>query len=394
MDIELSLRQLQGLRDPGVRFTDGVMSRIGDAPLVEPRDGVVQIADARARKRSHRILIATVVAVAAAAAVPTLTLLRDGAEPQVVQLAAAPPASQLPGDGQSPVIHDPVEVQSGESGPARNPLDCLDLDVIRGILLLGSGNQTFNLAAELPSDLAGFKAPDQLTWVGSTERTYSSMPQSTSSAVYRANLAPAAAQAVAARALTAGGWQLHDASWAGSANIFTAGDSVQNSETYCREGKPVSLGASSLDGVTYVVLSASRILDRTSGMTSACDQPPQPVRTASALDNYMPRLETPLDPATRRPVAVSDGGGSNGDTKRSSNAVFVIQSSVGSVAQHFASQLAQQGWSAEAAWNGAGTAGSTWTRRGDADAAMLGTLVVSAFEGNRFTAVFQVVRTR
>ncbi len=63
MDIEVSLRELLVLENPGTRFTDEVMSRLGNVPAALPRDGVVRLADARQRKRNRWILLGTLLVV-------------------------------------------------------------------------------------------------------------------------------------------------------------------------------------------------------------------------------------------------------------------------------------------------------------------------------------------
>jgi hypothetical protein len=391
MDIELSLRQLQVLRDPGVRFTDGVMARVGDTPMPQPQDGVVQLADARARRRSRRILFITVVAIGVAAAMPMLWQ-RDRAEQPVAQAAPSTAGAALLAVSSSDISTQSAAKEPGESP---DPLDCLDPDVIRGIVLMGMNSQTFSVAADLPPELAGFKAPRQFAWVGSTERGLGgSTSQSTVTVVYRTDLSPDAARTAGVQALTAGGWNLHDENRSRSSNVFTSSNSVPNSETFCREGQPVGIAASALDGVTYVALSLSRDTGRVAGFNSVCNQPPSSARLGSELDMYMPTLALPRDPATGQPVAMRGGGWSNGAVKRSGNTSFTTKDAVGNVVQHFAGQLAEQGWRMDAAWIGTGTAGSTWTRMGNAGSALQGTLVLSAFEDGRFTAAFHVVQTQ
>jgi hypothetical protein len=387
MDIELSLRELQLLHDPGARFTDGVLSRVGDAPVGRMPDGVVRLADARARKRSRRILFSTIAVVGVAAAVPLL-MLRDWSEQPEGQVATQQVSGPTP---VIPLNGAPLQTKIEQTVGGVNPLDCLDMDVVRGLMLQGMSNPIFSTAFNRPPELADFKPPRQLTWVGSTDRTYAGSAVQTS-LVYRTSLAPDAARSASVQVLTSSGWQLHTDGEFMSANIFTAGGSRPNGDTYCRGGKPVSIAASALDGVTYVILATTRSRDRT-GYANACEQPPQRARAASVLDAYMPRLETPPDPATGWPVPTSGGGASNADAKRGANTDFVIQDSIGNVAQHFARQLAAQGWEADASWIGEGTAGSTWKRQAG-DMALLGTLMISTFGEGRFTAVFQVVRTQ
>jgi hypothetical protein len=397
MDIELTLREKLVLKDPGPRFTDGVMSRVGDAPVGQNSDSVVQLADERARRRSRRILLATVVAIAAAASIPTYYLSRGPADAPVVQEAVASPSDASPTVDPSLQALMPVEIEP--TGDGQSPQECVDPDVLRA-LLLGPGNQTFQLNDASPPELAAFKAPRQLTWVGASERgtrmsvTGAPMRTSTVSAVYRTSLAPDAARTTAAGALMAGGWKLQSDDRQSGMNVFTSVNSQPVAETYCRDDKPVNILASALDGVTYLVLSISRQTGNAS-LRNACDQPPQPaVRPASTLDKYMPKLELPRDPATGQPVPTSGGGGSSGDVKRRANASFTLKDSADNIARHFAGQMARQGWNADANWSGAGTAGSTWTMRQDADTVLQSMLVVSAFENDRFTVVLDVVTTK
>lgn len=391
MDIELKLRELLALRDPGVRFTDSVLSRVGDVPDGQSRDGVVRLADARTSRRGRRVLLGMLVVVGAAAAMLPFMADRNVNAPGVQETVALTEPV-----GGSPAADSAVPmpmVQSDPPGDGGSPLDCVDPDVLRGLLLPGPIGQTFRITPGAPPELAAFKPPRQLIWLGGTERGSGGVTQSSS--VYRSNLAPDAARAAAVGVLTAGGWRLQsDDRFYSTTNLFVSGNSQPGGETYCREGRSVRVMASALDGVTYVVLSVSRT-DSSAGFTNACDQPPQSVaRSTSPLDEYMPTLELPRDPATGQPVAMrSGGGGSSGDSKRRANASFTLKDSVDNVARHFGSQMAGQGWHADTNWSGAGTAGSTWTRRLDDDTVLQAILSVSAFADDRFTAVFRAVRT-
>lgn len=390
MDIELNLRQLLVLRDPGMRFTDGVMARLESTPPIQLTDGVVRIADARARRRSRRILIVSLVAIGAAAAVPLL--LHDSKEPPTT-------AARTSSVDLTPTTAEPLDAvidgMAEEQGAKEDPLACLDPDVLQGLLLQGYSSPAFSLAAVLPAELASFKAPPRFTWVGLAQRKpVMSSAQATVAAVYRTTFTPAAALEESGRALIAGGWQLQTG-YAAPASFFRGGDELVAGGTYCREGQRVGMSAGAIDGVTYLVLSVIRNQDRNGGSSNACDQSPQVVvRGSSPLDRFMPVLEAPRDRETGRPVAVSGGSSSSGNTKRSGTTSFTIQDSVGNVAQHFGRQMAEQGWMAEASWIGGATAGSTWTRRINADTSLQATLLVSVFHEDRFTAVFTALTTK
>lgn len=385
MDIELKLREMLVLRDPGGRFTDGVLARVGDAPQVETRDGVVRISDAGTRKRGRRLLIGVLVLVGAAAAM--VPLLSDRKEEAVV--VSQTPVAEAAADALlevDPGAGLPDEASALASGEAA--LDCIDPDVLRGLLLPAPYAATFRIVAGVPAELADFKPPRQLNLLGITERAPSGIKQV--SAIYRTTLAPGAALAAAAQALESAGWTRHADDRMFASSVFIASN-IRSADFYCRDGKQVGLSANALDGVTYVVLAASRV--EGTGITTNCDRPQQTLSFDRApFDEYMPRLELPPDPATGQPVPLMTGGGGlSNATKRRTGASFRVKDSPDGVARHFASQMSAQGWEAESNWSGAGTAGSTWTRR-MADGAMLqGMLSISAFGDDHFTASFRAV---
>jgi hypothetical protein len=391
MDIELRLREILPLENPGPRFTDGVMSRLGDAPVGGASDSVVRLSDARARRISRGILLGTVLVVAAAASIPAYYLSRQADAPGVTEAMSSPPGEATEADPAAQAL-----VEAELSGTGENPRQCVDQDVLRALLV--GPRQTLQIGDALPPELAAFKAPPQLAWIGAAERgsvmSMNGAPVNLSSvaAVYRSGLAPDAARVAALGGLAAGGWKLHSVSTPLPTNVFTSANSAPAGETHCREGKAVTLSASALDGVTYVVLSVNR--SGTAGFMDTCNQPPRAPNRASALDKYMPRLEPPRDPASGQPVSMLDGGGSYGEVKRSSNASFTLKDTADTVARHFARQMAEQGWSADTSWSGPRTAGSTWSKRGEADSILLANIAVSAFDDDRFTAIFNVVTAK
>lgn len=69
MNIELRLREIMVVEDPGVQVTEAVLARVGERPVsAHGNGGIAQIAEARARRRSRYILIGALLAVGAAAA--------------------------------------------------------------------------------------------------------------------------------------------------------------------------------------------------------------------------------------------------------------------------------------------------------------------------------------
>lgn len=382
MDIEQQLREMLVLRDPGARFTDDVLARVGDVPDGQARDGVVRLADVRNSRLGRRVLLGVLVVVGAAAAMLPFLLDRDddvpGAQDGVALLtpaggAAADPAAATGIDQTEPV---------GSEGL----IDCIDPDVLYG-LLLGPGIANFRISTDVMPQLAAFNAPRELTWLGGTERDVGGTRQL--STVYRTSLAPEAARIAAAEALNSSGWTLHSDGRQLGAGVFVSA-SPQAAATYCREGVPVGVTAGELEGVTYVVLSTT---GRTGGFSGTCERPPQvAARGTSPLDEHLPTLQLPRDPATGQLAAMQGGGGgTGGSSTRRANARFHVKDTVANVAQHFGSQMARQGWQSATSWSGTGSAGSTWSRRLDDDTVVESALVVTAFEDDQFTVMFRAV---
>jgi hypothetical protein len=217
MDIEQKLREMLVLRDPGVQFTDDVLSRVGDVPNAQSVEGVVRLADARNSRRGRRVLLGSLVVVAAAAA--TLPFMLD----RTVHAPMPREAVALAGTvGGSPVIDTAVPVvQSDVPGEVAAALDCIDPDVLLGLLLTG---QTFRITAGPPQELADFEPPRQLIWLGGTERGPNGITQV--AAVYHTDLAPDAARIAATGALVAGGWKLQSDNRHFSSNLFVSASSL------------------------------------------------------------------------------------------------------------------------------------------------------------------------
>jgi len=323
------------------------------------------------------------------AAVSAAPALQSAAPARSLQVAATPPATGA------------TAPASSNRKTRANPLDCLDPDVLHGLLL---PFQALSVSTVVPPELATFKAPRELRWVAAAEHGYGASTQGSSaartavSAVYRSSLPPEAARGAASAALVAGGWKLQSDDRPGIPDVFVSLNNASiGGEMYCREGKPVNLAEGAVDGVTYVTLSVTRNPATANGFRNACEQPPRPaVRSTAAYDGYLPKLEAPRDPATGQPAPMLTGGwsGGNGETIGRSNASVMVTDSPADVARQFASQMARQGWSADASWSGQGTAGSTWIRKVDADTTLQATLTVSAFDEGWFNVVFSAVRTK
>lgn len=324
-----------------------------------------------------------------------------------IAAAGAKTAAAIPVAAMSAPKAPPVEPQASArpsaAAPATNadPLACLDPHVFRGLLLMPA-SQDFRISLQVPPELAWFKPPRELTWLGSSARStdivVNGAPSKTAAiaAVYRTSLAPASARGLVADALKSTGWAPKESPGM-PPPVFLSANARPVTETYCRANAAIRLTASSLDGVTYVSLSTNQV---SAGFTNECNRPSPPMQSAAngagIFDADLPALELPRDAATGRTVLGREGGssGNNGSASRSSSASFTLKDSAANVARHFADQIARQGWSVDASWAGAGSAGSTWSRQLRDGVAARGELMVVAFEGDRFTASFSATATK
>jgi hypothetical protein len=228
--------------------------------------------------------------------------------------------------------------------------------------------------------------PGTYTWIGSAERITGRVDATTNAshvtAAWRSSLAPEAARAGAVAALTASGWEVR-AQMGASIAVFNS----PMSQAACRQGKPVNVNASAMDGATYVLLT----LQRGNNSNTICSQPARTFpTTGTGLEPHLPRLELPVDPATGVAVRMQGGGSSSAGGVINARAEFVLRDSAGSIARHFASQMAQQGWTSDASWSGASSAGSSWSKRPETGSLLQGTLSVTALDETQVVAALRV----
>ncbi len=119
MDIELRLREILTVQDPGVQLTDAVMSRVGDQPSSEQSGaGISRLSDARARRRRRFVVVGTLLAMAAAAGM--LLVHRGGnAPPKTPPATATIPAATGPDPVTATVARAPAVPEVTSHPPAQ-----------------------------------------------------------------------------------------------------------------------------------------------------------------------------------------------------------------------------------------------------------------------------------
>jgi hypothetical protein len=266
-------------------------------------------------------------------------------------------------------------------------LDCVDPDVLRGLMFQSSADQSSIVTTAVPKELAGVTLPAQFSWIGSIERDMGRVitnGATSTTAAYKTSLTPEAARASAVATLASRGWELQAAMPSIGSGVFNA-SSLPPQQTMCRDKVPVTINANAIDGVTYLNLVINR-------GGNSCDARPRPASVAADLDPYMPKLDMPVDPKTGMEARMRGSGGGGGTGSRDVRAEFSTSDSVGNVGNHFARQMASQGWTRDATWTGESFAGSSWVRTGDNGATIVGSLHVTSLDGGSFRAVLNVAK--
>jgi hypothetical protein len=273
-------------------------------------------------------------------------------------------------------------------------LDCIDPEVLRTLLLQGQGGQQLTITTTMPVELSALKVPREFTWIGSAERVTGRVDASTNASqvttAWRTSLAPDVALLSVTSAMTASGWTVPKRPALGR-NVFDA-SAQQLPAPACREDKLVNVAANTMDGVTYLMITFQR--GNVPNQTCAQMARNNPTYGADVgLDRYLPKLEMPLDPRTGQPVRRQDNGWGGGGDSFAAQAELPTADSVGNVARHFAKQMAEQGWSSDASWSGASTAGSSWSKHADASL-IHGTLSVTSIDNGLLRVVLSVIRSK
>jgi hypothetical protein len=281
-----------------------------------------------------------------------------------------------------------IATLSGVTAFSQSLLDCIEPDVLRVLLLQGQGDRMPVISAAVPAEISTLRMPREFTWIGSAERALGRMDATTNltqvTAAYRSSLAPDAARAATASALTASGWEVRPPLGLGS-GVFSSADMVISQQA-CRDGKSVSFNANAMDGITYVLVT----IQRGNSANTICTQPSAfAMISNNAFAPYLPRLKLPSDPATGAAARSQGSGSSSSGGVLTARVEFSVKDSIGNVGRNFARQMTEQGWTSDANWAGASTAGSSWSRR-EAGALIQATLQVTAVDDRQFAATLRI----
>lgn len=237
---------------------------------------------------------------------------------------------------------------------------CTNEDIVNGLVYMGRSEMKAKVSRGSPGFMGNFRAPEGFSLIGTAVRDNDGRASMTSVA-YKTSLASDKAYAALVAALGTEGWATENTS--GGGNAFNVAGAPKDG-TLCRNGERRSVMATEAGGSTYVSIHSypeSRPRD--------CNAPDtrSDLRT---MQDAVPRFQFPA--GTSLAQGGFGGGGGSSQSWRTTSRIISADSAARLV-EHLASQIEGQGWRADSGWTGAGSAGSTWTKKVDGQASV-GTL--------------------
>lgn len=262
----------------------------------------------------------------------------------------------------------------------QNLLECVNPDVLSGLVFRGNSDADVAVSAEMPSEMAGISIPGSFQWIASINRN------DRLTAAFKTDLSMDDATSAAIEDL-GDGWAVRQQMSFGS-GAFGA-NAMPVSRTACRANATVSVMANDFEGTTFVTYTFGD-----DPLGTSCDQgnARSPFGTASPFEAFMPEFEFPPDPVTGVPYTPRGSSGGGGGQAQERATEIELNDSIGNLTRFLSDQLPAQGWQADSNWTGRLTAGSSWTRQPSAEATFQGTLEITALSDSRYEVLFRVAR--
>jgi hypothetical protein len=238
-------------------------------------------------------------------------------------------------------------------------LQCVNPDVVKGLLFNGRAETQMSITSTLPEEMAGFTAPAGFVLVGTALRSPSAPAGGT--VAFRTSADSETAYATMLEAFTADGWVV-EAPQIPSRQIFV-NDGVPDSVTVCRDSARRNLLVQDHNGRRYVTVNFSEQPN-----ALACNaQDPRLARTVgmmSMITEEAPSLRLPEGTTNAEGGnRIASGGGGSGDTYTTGDQIRIAQSA-SSFLDDIRTQMLEQGWAADASWSGTLSKGARWTKTG------------------------------
>lgn len=232
-------------------------------------------------------------------------------------------------------------------------LECVNPDVLKGVLFNGRPEAQMTVTAALPAPLAGYEAPAAFELVGSAARGGGT------TVAFRTSLDREAAYAALLASFEADGWVVEEPTTL-TAPIFIL-DRAPVSGTICLDRERRSLNVEDVNGQRYASIG---LTDQPT--TQACNarNPRRSVGLGmmSRLTGEAPTLELPEGTTAADGSGRINTGGSGSGDSYSTDSRIRSPLPASSFMEGLAAQMSAQGWNADARWSGTLSSGGRWIR--------------------------------
>jgi hypothetical protein len=241
---------------------------------------------------------------------------------------------------------------SALAGAAQQTQQCVNPQLIDGLVYLGRGEMKMNVTRGQASFMRGLSMPATLTLIGNGVRE-----GGLSTVAYKSALSTDKAYAAIIAALGADGWTPE--STPGSSSTFIVAGSPREG-TLCRNGERRHVLVTDTSGVRYINVMAS-VEER----RRECNLDPYGPGATGFRRDTAPRFQFPE--GTILAQGGSGGGGSNSMYTTSTR--IISEETPARLVEHLASQIEGQGWQRDAEWSGSDSSGFTWRKIQDGELA-------------------------
>lgn len=259
-------------------------------------------------------------------------------------------------------------------------LQCVGPDVVNGLLLSARAESVLTVTAGLPESMAGYRAPPGFELVGTAVRGSGTA----TTVAFKTALPAEEAFASMILSLQTDGWTIEEQQRQPQ-TFNVAGQPVNG--VVCRNGERRSVSVQGNADARYATIAS--YADQTARACNAED--PRLTRGGLGMfENLRSQMPTLSFPATARAVGGGGGMSGSGETVSTSSRIQSPDSAA-QLSEHLATQLASQGWSRDASWDGRLSSGSTWTRQGDVGERYWGTLEIVDLSADNYQVGFMLI---
>ncbi|HTP38101.1 MAG TPA: hypothetical protein VMI92_00860 [Steroidobacteraceae bacterium] len=230
---------------------------------------------------------------------------------------------------------------------AEQPLQCVNPDIINGVLFFGRSEGKIDVTRGLPPFMSGLRTPADFSVIGSGVRDNGM----TTIVAYKTSLDSDNAYAAIVAALGTEGWEVEPQP--GSTEAFRLANGPRDG-ILCRNAERRGVRVWEAAGVRYV-----NIETYPQAHPHDCNTPdPAMTRAFFGPNSAVPRFQFPAGTS----LAQGAGGGGGSSEVYSTSSRVISTETPARLVGFLAGELQDQGWRQDADWSGNGNAGSTWRK--------------------------------